>query len=399
MNITFHFDEISIYSMSSNKLSIALVSALLHARYGGPSEVLRLHAFGLSKSVNVKVYGLSDSIDAQSIRGQFSALSLFEPGFPSRWFYGKGLDRALMNESRNTDVLHAHMLWDYPVYASWKAAKAHRKPLIITPHGSLNNEWRYRGALKTAYRRLILDDLLEDASCVHVLNREEEIACRNYGMKCPIRIIPNGLPCATFDSPKDPSLAIENWPELSGKRVLLYLGRLWQGKGLDILPDAWAQVGQVAKKSNWLLVIAGPDYGDFRASLEKKVNDLDLGTTILLTGPVYGKIKESLMAASTLYVLPSHGEGFSMALLEAVAAKRPVLFTDKCNFTELANIGGGWEVADTTEALAESLRNLLEMDDQFFRNSGLAGWKYARERYSLESVSDQLIDMYKSAMR
>ncbi len=361
--------------------------------------MLRLHASGLRRIANVHVYGISGDSDYQSITDNFGEVKLFEPGFPNRWFYGKGLYRALRSESRNADVLHAHMLWDYPVYASWKAAKAHKKPLIITPHGSLNNEWRYKSALKTAYRRLILDRILHDTACVHVLNKEEEIACRNYGIKCPIQIIPNGLPCATFDSPKAPSLAIENWPELSGKRVLLYLGRLWQGKGLDILPDAWAQVAQVAKKNNWLLVIAGPDYGDFRASLEKKVNDLDLGATILLTGPVYGEMKESLMAASTLYVLPSHGEGFSMALLEAVAAKRPALFTDKCNFTELANIGGGWEVADTTEALAESLRNLLEMDDEFFRNSGLAGWKYARERYSLEAVSVQLIDMYKSAMR
>jgi poly(glycerol-phosphate) alpha-glucosyltransferase len=297
------------------------------------------------------------------------------------------------------DVLHTHMLWDYPVYAAWKVAKLRKLPLIISPHGSLNNEWRYSGVMKTIYRKLILDRIFSDTTCIHVLNKEEELACRNYGIKCPIRIIPNGLPLDVFDSFKDPSLAFEMWPELLGRRILLYFGRLWHGKGLDILPDAWAQVAQVAKKNNWLLVIAGPDYCDYRVSLEKKIQELDLGSSILLTGPVYGNAKESLMAAATLYVLPSHGEGFSMALLEAVAAKRPALFTDKCNFTELATCGGGWEVADITESLVESLRTLLEMNDDYFDDAGLAGWRYARERYSLEVVASQLVDMYKAALK
>lgn len=361
--------------------------------------MLRLHVLGLRKIANVDVYGLSCDSDYQSITDNFGDVELFQPGFPNRWFYGKGLYRALLDKSKYSDVYHAHMLWDYPVYAAWKAATAYKHPLIITPHGSLNNAWRYKGVLKTTYRRLILDRILPDTACVHVLNKEEELACRNYGMKCPIRIIPNGLPIEVFDSFKDPSLALEKWPELSGRKILLYFGRLWHGKGLDILPDAWAKVAQTAKKNNWLLVIAGPDYCNYRASLEKRIQELDLGTSVLLTGPVYGNVKESLMAAAALYVLPSHGEGFSMALLEAVAAKRPALFTDKCNFTELANCGGGWEVVDTAEALADALRTLLQMNDDYFIDVGLAGWNYAKEIYSLDAVAIQLIDMYKAALR
>jgi len=382
-----------------SKLNIQLVSALLHSRYGGPSEVLRLHASGLSKIANIKVYGLSDSADDRTISSNFSAVNIFEPGFPNRWFYAKGLYSTLVKDSSTSDVLHAHMLWDYPVYAAWKVAKAYKQPLIITPHGSLNNEWRFKGVLKSVYRKLILDRILSYTACVHVLNKEEELACREYGIKCAIQIIPNGLPIEVFESVKDPSLALEKWPVLSGRRVLLYFGRLWHGKGLDILPDAWARVAHIAKKNNWLLVIAGPDYCDYRASLEQRIQELDLGTSVLLTGPVYGDAKKSLMAAATLHVLPSHGEGFSMALLEAVAAKRPALFTDKCNFTELANCDGGWEVADTAEALAEALRSLLEMSDDNFSDVGLVGWKYARERYSLEKVASQLVNMYKTAIR
>jgi glycosyltransferase involved in cell wall biosynthesis len=379
-------------------LNISLVSALLHPRFGGPSEVLRLHALGLSRLSNVSVFGICDSEEKKLMMEKFQNLRVFEPGFPNRWFYGKGLYDALSNKIDNVDAIHAHMLWDYPVYASWKVAKAKKIPLIITPHGTLNSAWRYRGVIKGVYRKFILDHILDDAACIHVLNKEEEIACRNYGIKCPIQIIPNGLPCETFDLSKSPALATERWSELSGRRIMLYLGRLWHGKGLDILPDAWLKVKHVATKNGWLLVIAGPDYGGYKKILERKISDYDLTGSVLITGPVYGEIKESLIAASTAYVLPSHGEGFSMALLEAVAAKRPALFTEKCNFSELSNSGGGWEVKDTVDGLAEAFRALLEESDEFFRRAGLAGWKYAREMYSLETVSSQLISTYQKAI-
>lgn len=384
--------------MSHNKLNISLVSALLHPKYGGPSEVLRLHALGLNRVSNVTVYGVSNSDEYQLLNEKYQNLRLFELGFPHRWFYGKGLQDALISASKNVDVIHAHMLWDYPVYASWKSAMTHKVPLIITPHGSLNNAWRYRGALKTAYRKLLLDRILDETACIQVLNREEEIACRNYGIKCPIQIIPNGLPIEVFDSTKSHSLAIEKWPQLSGRRIMLYLGRLWHGKGLDILPEAWLKVRHIAEKHDWLLVIAGPDYGGYKEVLERKIKDHNLNGSILLAGPVYGDIKDSLMAASTAYVLPSHGEGFSMALLEAVAAKRPAVFTNKCNFTELENCGGGWEAKDTVDGLVEIFRSLLEENDEVFLKAGLAGWKYCREMYSLEAVSNQLIKMYRKAI-
>jgi glycosyltransferase involved in cell wall biosynthesis len=381
------------------KLSIALVSALLEGRYGGPPEVLRLHAQGLRSKSNVQVYGLSDSSGYDSIKNSFGLLKVFQPAFPKRWFFGKGLSRALLQDSERIELFHAHMLWDYPVFAAWQVARSKKKPLIITPHGSLSNAWRYRGIEKLAYKKFILNSMLSETSFIHVLNEKEKIACLEFGVTCPIRVIPNGLPANIFFLSSDTTEAFKKWPLLCGKRVLLYLGRLWQGKGLDILPEAWAKVNLKAKKNNWILVLAGPDYGDYKKQLMKNIDSLGLGDSVFLTGEVYGELKSSLMSAATMYILPSHGEGFSMSLLEAVAAKRPALFTTQCNFSELAIHGGGWEVTDTSEALSEVLNDLLDKDDSYFEQVGLAGWNYAKYNYTLERVTDQLLDMYKSAIK
>ena len=379
-------------------LSVSIISALLHPRYGGPSEVVKLHAKGLASKAVVHVYGVSNEDDYKEIKSNIASLKVFEPSYPFRWFYCRGLYNELIRHSHKTDIFHAHMLWDYPVYAAWKSAKYHKRPLIITPHGSLNNSWRQKGFIKTAYRKLLLDQLLNDTSCVHVLNNEEAYACREYGVRCPIRVIPNGIPLSSFYLSNDSFLALQKWPDLVGRRVLLYLGRLWYGKGLDILPDAWAKVIRMVRKNNWLLVIAGPDYKDYREILESQINSLGIADSVLLTGPVYDELKSSLISASTLYILPSHGEGFSMALLEALAAKRPALFTDKCNSAELAYCGGGWEVPDTIDALTEALQDLLDKDDAYLESAGLVGWQFAKDRYTLEIVTNQLLDMYETVI-
>ena len=87
-----------------------------------------------------------------------------------------------------------------------------------------------------------------------------------------------------------------------------------------------------------------------------------------------------------------------MSLLEAVASKLPVIFTDKCNAGEFASCGGGWESEDTVDGLADIFLSLLEESDEFFHNAGLAAWSYAKERYSLETISNQLMNMYKIAI-
>jgi glycosyltransferase involved in cell wall biosynthesis len=378
-------------------LSIALVSALLHGKYGGPSEVLRLHAEGLRKRSILKVYGVCDPKDLPSINGYFESLLTFEPGFPKSWFVGKGMFKGLSDISQGIDVYHAHMIWDYPVYAAWKVASAQRRPLIITPHGSLNGRWRYSGLKKYIYRKFILDNIFHETSFVHVLNKNEELACREFGIKSEIRIIPNGIPLNKLDCEYSPYMAFEKWPRLKDKRVVLYLGRLWSGKGLDVLVESWAFNKNKVNLGNWLLVIAGPDYRNYKSHLEQKIESMGLEQSIYLLDPVYDDLKNSLIKAATLFVLPSHAEGFSMAILEALAEKIPVLYTDKCNFPELAANQGGWEISDTSKAFSDAFDFLLAKDDSFFLQVGKLGWVFLRESYSLEGVIDKLIDMYTTA--
>src|SRR5207249_1306870 len=97
----------------------------------------------------------------------------------------------------------------------------------------------------------------------------EAEACRQWAGDSRIEVIPNGLPAAEFDQSGSSGAALERWPELEKRRVMLYVGRLWSGKGLDILPEAWALSG--GNSDDWTLVIAGPGYRGYEEKLRARI--------------------------------------------------------------------------------------------------------------------------------
>src|SRR5262249_23304811 len=151
------------------------------------------------------------------------------------------------------------------------------------------------------------------------------------GLKGPVAVIPNGVtPPGQHISER---LFFERYPDLRGRRIVIFLSRVHHKKGLDILCKAWQRVWPLFRDTH--LVIAGPDFENTLASIEALMSELGIGDGVTITGMLEGEMKWSALAASRLFVLPSHSEGFSMAILEAMATGLPVLATHPCNFPEI----------------------------------------------------------------
>jgi glycosyltransferase involved in cell wall biosynthesis len=351
-----------------------------------------------ARAAEVKVFGVADAEDREDILADLPGARVFPTTFPRRWFRGQGLAPALRKEAAKLDVIHAHMLWDYPVIAAWRAARSNAKPLVITPHGALLSRNRTSQLHKQAYRHLFLAPVLKYAACIHVLTKVEELACREAGITTPLRVIPNGLPASRFGKKASPEFAYETWPVLRGRRVLLYLGRLWSGKGLDILSVAWSRIFREAESRGWVLVLAGPDYRNYLKVLTENIETQGNQRGVLIPGEVTGQLKDSLMSAAEAFVLPSHGEAFSMSLLEAMAASLPCVYTGKCGMPELVLAGGGWECLDNADALAEVLKSVIDQPPHNLRQIGNRAMNLGLNRYTLEEIADRLMNMYRECV-
>ena len=379
-----------------SRLRVGILCGPIHPKLGGPAAVVAAHLEVLSNYSDVTLFGVVDHTDRHEVSALYPDAFLFDRTYPKLWYRGQGLQASLAVKALQLDVLHAHMLWDYPVYAAWKVSRTLGLPFIITPHGTLAEAWRYSSPHKQLYRRFISDRMLEQASAVQLLSIAEEDAMKRLGLRMNSVVIPNGLPASHFIRNTSPNEAISRFPQLAGRRIVLFLGRLWPEKGLDILPRAWASATSADDSS--LLVLAGPDYKGYQRTLISSIKEAGIADRTLVTGPLFGTIKDSLLAAADVFVLPSHSEGFSMSLLEAAAAGLPSIFTQECNFPQLALAGGGWEISRNKEDLSVAIRHALSLPKNDLLSIGNKARKWAGTHFSLENIGMDLLALYEKLM-
>ena len=386
-------------------IRLAIVSSILHHSWGGPAMVVHKHAQALQPDLDVSIFGVAETEQMTELQQELTNCHLFPPIWPRRWFRGAGLREALQKAIQKVDVVHAHMLWDHSTWAAWQAARSLKKPIIITPHGSMMAPWRYRTWHKRLYRRLILDKILRETTFLHVLNQQEADACQQAGVTTATRIISNGLEPQAFQHNGDAQRAIQQWPMLADKNILLYLGRLWHDKGLADLVEAWATLIQEPCAKPWRLVLAGPDYRSYRAVLLKQLLQLGIPhgnhpqSQVQLLGEVRGQQKADLLALASAFVLPSHSEGFSAALLEAMAAALPAAYTNACHFPELAAMAGGIETATGTTAVRSGMLTLMNMEENHRIEMGQRARQLAQDKFSMAHVAAALRSMYQEAIQ
>jgi glycosyltransferase involved in cell wall biosynthesis len=232
---------------------------------------------------------------------------------------------------------------------------------------------------KRAAAKLFEESNLHEAACLRALNPVEARNFRARGLDAPIACIANGI---SVETPIVRSRAGLDamFPQLAGTKVALFLGRIHPKKGLPMLLRAMRQIGRAAL--GWRLLIAGPDEAGHAREILSLAQSLGVDSQIVLSGALDGNAKQRVLAGADAFVLPSHSEGFSMAVLEGAAAGLPVLLTRPCNFRELAEQGGAIEVAAEEAAIREGFEHLIRMTDEERREMGEAGRAFVEQTYA-----------------
>jgi glycosyltransferase involved in cell wall biosynthesis len=260
---------------------------------------------------------------------------------------------------------------------------------MLDPWSLTQSRWKKRLALALGWRRM-----LERAAALHLLNADEKALVAGLGLRTPGIVIPNGVNLADFDPPPDPALFRRQLPELGDRPYILFLGRLHYKKGLDHLAEAFRIVA--CQLPDMHLVVAGPDDGA-RRDLESRVAGAGLADRVHIPGPIYGPAKLSCVAGAACFCLPSRQEGFSVAILEALACGTPAVVSTECHFPEVAEVGAGEIVLLDTGALAAALNRVLA---DFSRRElmGKAGRELVAARFTWPRIAEHCIDTYASVI-
>ncbi|MCO6457704.1 MAG: glycosyltransferase family 4 protein [Pirellulaceae bacterium] len=312
--------------------------------------------------------------------------------------YMLALGRWLRTQRGTMDAVLVSML-KHDAYTAVGVLQGTRVPVLLRAEGGGSQgdcHWHRRGRFGRRIKRrcAAAEALIAPSEGIYAELRAEFPAER-------VHYIPNGV---RVPPPRDAArqsaarralaevnydLAVDN-----GAPVAVFTGRLHRAKGLRELVVAWARVVRQRPEARLWLVGEGPD----REELYDLILDRDLRGRVIMPG-AFDAVDEILQAAD-LFVLPSHEEGMSLALLEAMAAGLPVVATDiEGNRVLIRDRQEGLLVPPRNpDALAAAI--LRQLDQRILaRAYAEAARKRVEEEYSLTRMAQRHVDLIRQAIR
>ena len=294
--------------------------------------------------------------------------------------------------SKNADIIHTHSYGYFQNHAGWIRERFQSTPWVITPH--FHPSWSMWGGskrktLREFYDTVIGKGTLEAADLITCVSKHErDMLVSEIGLKEDnIKIIYNGINWADWSSVPNKEVFRKQYPTISEKFVL-FAGRLATNKGLSDLISAM----QLIDKKSVELVITGADMG-LGKQLEKEASGK--GVTMHRLGHIDDETYRSVLSAAEMLVLPSEYEAFGIVLLEAAAAKTPVIGTNVGGIPEAMSPGNNGLIVEYNDVnnLAKSIAILLE-DEKMSREMGKSGREWAK-KFSWESIVKEIEHEYK----
>ena len=403
-------------------MKTASVMSSLSRNSGGLFEsVRRLHqCLAEIPGVSVVVLGLRDEFTVADRPAWHPILVMdFAMRWPQQLGYAPGLKQAMLG--LDEEIIHTHGIWRYPSMVTNFWHRKTGRPYLVSPHGMLdawaiqNSAWKKKPAWW-----LYEHEHLANAACLRALCAAEAQAMRAIGLKNPICIIPNGVDLPVINNQQSAIGSCEAvfGPMASGKKVLLYLGRIHPKKGLVNLLKAWSQI---QNPEEWVLAIAGWNQNGHETELKSLATELALPWTdlraapsasplhrgreagqgevsnrpsVLFLGPQFNGAKSACYQHCDAFILPSVSEGLPMVILEAWAYGKPVLMTPECNLPEGFAANAAIRIEPGMESIAQGLSSLLRTPHSALHTLGENGRQLVSAKFTWPKIAGDMKSVY-----
>lgn len=359
--------------------------------YGGPAKVVYEYTKELSQNFPVAIL-TSDAYDRNNriaTKDKLTSSTNFQVhyfknignsiAFSKRLFTHFGLLWHILRNYSQYSLFHFHDVFIIPQIISSYILRLFKKPYIVSPHGVLDP---VRLQKKNVVKKLLkpfVDDMLHHAKALVATSEKEANILKKHGYKNVVTIY-NGV--AMTETKNNHEFKRFQNNELL---TILYIGKLHPQKGLFELLQALTLTNQ-----QFQLLVAGPDDGD-KDRLANFVATNKLSNVHFL-GFVNESDKESLYEVADLFIHPSHSEGFSISILEALSHELPVLITEACNFPDVEKYNAGIIIRKPKpDILSKALTNITQ---EQLHNKQPNTRKLIEKKYSIPVMAEKLLDLY-----
>jgi glycosyltransferase involved in cell wall biosynthesis len=272
------------------------------------------------------------------------------------------------------DILHTHYYKTDLI--GFLATKGTKCKIISTPHG-----WTQKPDFKLYLYEFLDRCLFPFMDGVVPLSDEMAKPLRSIPfLKRKLHVVKNGVDLKEIDSDATILPVLQKWKR-EGYFIIGYIGRLVNGKGLDILLQAVSQLESV----KWKLIIVGEGDDELFKTM---VDKLSIGKSVFFYG--YQEKRIQYLRGFDVFVLPSRSEGTPRSVMEAMAARIPVVVSDieGCRNLITDNHTGLLFSVDSVDDLVVkilSVINDLSLINKLVSNSRLEiEKKFSAERMAVE---------------
>jgi glycosyltransferase involved in cell wall biosynthesis len=300
----------------------------------------------------------------------------------------------MRREIASYDVIHLIEYFTFQNIVTRYYAVKHHIPYVVTAHGSLDPvKLRQKWILKRLFTYIFGRRVLRDAGKAIALTQSEKQQLVATGVpEKRVVVIPNGIDPAEFETLPSKGGFRAKYGVGEGERIILFVGRIQRIKGLELLLEALYYLSH--ERDDIRLVLVGSEEEGHLATLMNLADSWGIRDKVLHTGLLTDADKLSAYADADVFVLPSHGEGFPMTILEACASGAPVVITEQCNVPEVADYDAGFVIKRNRDDLRTAILQILD-DPALQKRLGDHGKKMVRDRFTWNKVVTQLEVVYR----
>lgn len=386
----------------------------MHPRDGGPPAVVAGSAIALqARGQQVTVLTTLLPGDEDDVRRTWKPM--IDSGAQLRFSAPVGLkhmlglervDPAIARAIGAADVVHVHGFWTPALITAAKLARRVGIPYFISTHGLLDRRAMTSSKAKWVKKQAALRifgfrSAFRDASGIIFGSETEDSESWDPVPIMRKLYIPNGVeahvgltpaPLASRERLAAIAPQFSNW-----RRSLLFYSRIHPEKGLDMLVKAFNAVAMDFPDTGLLIagIMKDPQYGALVARLVEECPDPD---RIVLTTSLTGPESHFVYSLCDIFVLPSHAEGFSVALTEALAHAKPSLITRYCHLPLVESAGAGFVVEPDPASIEAGLRKMLSQADAELQAMGANARSLFEQRYTWDRVAEKLEEAYSAGM-
>jgi glycosyltransferase involved in cell wall biosynthesis len=235
---------------------------------------------------------------------------------------------------------------------------------------------------------------LQRARLLHYTTEIEHRWVQRMKLRPAAIVEPLGLDLSEF-SPLPPRGTFRaKYPQLIDQPMILFLGRVHYGKGLELLVPALAKM----HRRDAMLVVAGPDAEGYGKVVDRLITQNGVDGRVVFTGMIGAADRLAALVDADLLAAPSYHENFGLAVIESLAVGTPVVISDQVNtYPPIAAEQLGGVVPLDIGLLARELDRWIE-DSALRDSAAMRGPHFVREHYDWNVIARHWAGHYQRAM-